>query len=237
MKRCVLLFTVVTVLSSPSARAGMVVTIVPSSSGPYDIADPASLVLAVDIVVRLDEPAEQSARVYSMQFAINESDPVLATNPMLTHSNAYNGDIYFWDFSSIPNCRDDPETCDQNYAFDDSFENDERVMIVALLTEPQFLRIPQGGSRRVGLIEVTLPAIPGDYILDLMNADDPDSMAGARATLFLGETRRYFANDGTMTGGRHVFTVVPDPATWSLLFLGTAFLTRKTRSTQRKVIS
>ena len=65
---------------------------------------------------------------------------------------------------------------------------------------------------------MVLPTDPGAYLLDAVNADDPDPYHGVRVDVVGGGF--WGANTGEITGGVYEFEVIPEPATLSLLVLG-----------------
>jgi len=69
------------------------------------------------------------------------------------------------------------------------------------------LIINAGASLSVGTIDLTVPRIDGCYLLDVMNADEPDPAFGATIVFFGPTTWRAFT--GELTGGTHVFGVSP----------------------------
>ncbi|MGB2988207.1 MAG: PEP-CTERM sorting domain-containing protein [Phycisphaerae bacterium] len=90
------------------------------------------------------------------------------------------------------------------------------------------LHLPAKGSLHIGSIGVELPTDPGLYLLDVLNADEPDETLGAK----FGSWRAY---DGDVTGGVFGFVVVPEPATLSLLILGGFAALRQRRGASKGV--
>jgi hypothetical protein len=98
------------------------------------------------------------------------------------------------------------------------------------------LRLSQSAPTRMGLLDVVLPYELGAFVLDLLNADEPDDLNYGSWMIFgFGDESsndprtEWSAYDGSIVGGRHVFYIIPEPATLTLVLMGTAFLTTKTR--------
>lgn len=212
---------------SPVAHAGLRVTLVPSNPGPYDIADPASLNFNVDVMAQLDSNNPESVVFVLMRFDVADTDPALGLQGAPTHPQSKIGPISFWDLSATANCQRDPVECGNYYFVDSNFDDELVNLLLILQIEPlagDRFRLSQTASTRLGVMELSLPAQPGVYQLDLLNADTDNPDRGARFTYGLGTPSsprgNYVASDGTITGGRHVFTVVPEPATLAILVVG-----------------
>ncbi|MBI1825360.1 MAG: hypothetical protein HY287_13610 [Planctomycetes bacterium] len=89
-----------------------------------------------------------------------------------------------------------------------------------------FLPLPAGGSIRAGHIDIILPAAPGNYPIDVMNAMDPDLYHGAWLDVWyttLGPEWR--AHTGELVGGMYSFNVAQAPQIPALSWSGAAQLT------------
>jgi hypothetical protein len=81
---------------------------------------------------------------------------------------------------------------------------------------PDFqLLLPAAGSLKIGTFELSMPGTPGDYVLDVLNADDADVNHGAALGFGFGFTpddpiSMWRANSGDLTGDSVVLTVVPE---------------------------
>lgn len=76
------------------------------------------------------------------------------------------------------------------------------------------ITLPDNGEVNIGHINVNLGPIPYDFVLDVVNADDPDPLDGAIAVFGYGANpndplTEWRAFTGDLTGGR---LVVPEPS-------------------------
>lgn len=97
--------------------------------------------------------------------------------------------------------------------------------------------VPAGGSASTGTINLTLPTAPGDYLLDIFNSGNTDNNLGASLLFGFGVLpgdditvwRGDLLGDERLNGGSILLTVVPEPATLSLLALGAFAAIRRRR--------
>jgi len=84
-------------------------------------------------------------------------------------------------------------------------------------------------SLRIGQLDVRLPPVPGNYLLDAFNRDDPNMNNGVFLTFGFGLSPSdpivLWRADGTtpagtLTGGNIVLTVAPEPGSLFLLAVG-----------------
>lgn len=212
------------------ANAGMNISMVPTNAGPYNVANPASLgPFDVDIFLTAD-PGSTAEGLRLLRFDFSDSSPALTLdadglltfrytgvttvpassgysqfrnlpvpNTVYTGSNYPNGD------PTCPTCSDGETTFPWNL---------------------NMLVVPPSGAYKVGtLIGFRLPAVPGEYLLDAMNADSGDFQnASAHVTygfgVQAGDERTDLVPGNGLTGGQFRFVVVPEPATLVLLGVG-----------------
>ncbi len=225
LRRSHRLFAVLVMVWATHTDAGVVIWLVPSSLGPYDIANPSSLTFNVDVFAQLDANGPATFRARFFQFDLADSSPAIRIAPVLTHPGTDVGDIYFWDFSSLSQCSGDPAACGDLWNIDSDFsENLVKMTFLGLNPALRDFPLTQSVARRVGVMQITLPADLGAYpvVLDVLNADDPDPARGAAISYGRGTTQDprvdLRAFNGQITGGRIYF--VPEPATLMLLCLG-----------------
>jgi hypothetical protein len=225
--------------SVSTANAGVVIFLLPQSVGPYDFNVPSSLTFNVDVFAQLDANSPPSVRVRHIQFDIHDTDPAIGVASVLTHTGADagmppNGDIYFWDFSSTSFCAD-PVGCGDAYYMGNQYgkfvDNLVNMTYTGLTrSSSRQITITQAAPKRVGVMQISLPSVPGIYLLDLLNADEPDPYRGARLSYGFGTPSdpygEYYPFSHfpwpwpTITGGQIRFAVVPEPGTLVLLALG-----------------
>lgn len=226
-------FVVVILAGVSSVRAGLVITLSPSA--PSDPAGYPGEIVQIEVYAQLDAGSPATMRVQSLQFDFSDTDPELLPTPLITHADTAQGPINFWDFSGTQVCHGESSRCGELHSIDGSLDAD-------LLLNTTYQGLTADASRqltlyraiptRVGLFQVTVPVFTRDsYLIDVLNADDTDDDRGAELRAgFFGTSQGtiWRANDGQITGGQLLF-VIPEPATLSLLLLGTAFFTTKTR--------
>jgi len=188
----------VVLMLAGAVRGGGVLVLEPGRAGPYE---PASSV-EVDILLHNQDGRTVQPGVITLDFS--------ATDPMLALPDTFH-------FQLVP-----PLIGDFLYT---RFETMPKVDIVYGSTAPQpgfNLEIPDGGSLLLGTISVGLPAGPGTYVLDAINADATKMDTGARVLLgfFDRPNDAWVPWNGTLTGGTLVMTVVPEPATILLMWSG-----------------
>lgn len=89
----------------------------------------------------------------------------------------------------------------------------------------------------VGIVAMRVPAHPGQYRLDVLNADPTDTERGAvlqvQSNIPNDSSAYWYADTGELRGGSYEFVVVPEPGTWLLLVLGAVFAARKREQLSR----
>lgn len=221
-------------LGSPSF-AGLVITLLPTTAYPVGGYEPGQQI-NIDVLAQLtpgtpSTPGGTSINVRTMQFDLSDSDAALGITPVLHHANSevLPGGVPFWDFSHQSICANDEFSCGTNYLIDGSLIDDDLLKITYIGLNYQrpldLLRLTQA-PRRVGELQVTLPTSPGIYVLDVLNADDPDPNHGAEVSWGFGyvsdptdPTSPLRASTSGITGGRLIF-FVPEPGMLALLGLG-----------------
>lgn len=218
-----------------TANAGVVVTLMPNG-GTFDLNNPGSLTFTVDVLARLTDPTvapvpgAPAARLRLAQFDIGASSPEIVINPVTMHTGLETGiDITFWDFSTTSNCTTSPELCGDNNFIDGSISADDilnATYIGQTTSGPRQLSLTTA-DKRLGQLEITLPAVEGTYILDVLNETAPGDAGAAFVYGFGTPTDPTVTNEADssvpaldVTGGRATFTVIPEPATLAMLGLG-----------------
>jgi hypothetical protein len=181
-----------------------------------------------------------SIRVRSMQFNLGASDPALVFAPVFHHPGADIGPIPFWDLSGSSSCAGDEAGCGLNYFIVGSIAaTDTPSITYAGLTSSGSLMVVlnQAEARRVGELQVTMPDTGGNYILDVLNANETDPNFVSLISWGFGGTSAdvtdpsspLTAGNTAGSGGLFMiagqesgfsFAVVPEPATLVLLGMG-----------------
>jgi hypothetical protein len=227
------------------ANAGLAISLVPSATGPYQPGQ----TINVDIMAQLTPgtpsvpgPAGTTSlvRVRLMQFDLADSSPELNITPVSHHPTADIGPVPFWDLSGSSACAADETGCGLNYFIDGSISGDDDILNITYtgLTSSGSLLVTlnQTTAKRVGELQITLPQAGGDYLLDVLNADEADINRGAELRWGFGSTAdptdptSPLRAQNTAGAGGIVYAegsigglnlvVVPEPATLALLGLG-----------------
>jgi hypothetical protein len=227
-----------------AAHAGVIITL---EATPPTIYPPVGYVngeiARVDVYAQLDANSPPYVRLRMAQFDLTDSSDALGIVPVLVPDPFGEGlTVPFWNLpKSLEQCC--PECfCGLNYFLDGSLTDQTpellNITYVGLTTSGTYqIVLRQAYRTLLGSFDVTMPAIDGYFDLDLLNADESDLNLGADFRHGFGTTtdpgsHALTARDGTVTGGHVRFRVgfaIPEPATLTLLLLGTAFLTTKTR--------
>lgn len=211
------------------AHAGAIVTLTPSA--PVDPAgyQPGEHV-RVDVSVQLDANSPATIRTRLIQFDITDSNDALVLTPISNHPLADIGPIPFWNLGGSTTCANDEASCGTNYFIDGSLADATPSLLnmtyTGLTTSGSFMVVlRQANPVLVGSLDVTLGNTPGEYLLDVLNADEVDVNMGAEirhgfsVTADPGSTTLR-ANGGQIIGGQARLVVVPEPATLAMLGLG-----------------
>jgi len=154
------------------AHAGAIIDLAPTQPGPYMPGQQ----LEIEFLLS-QEPGGEDIFLRFLQFDFADTDPALTLE-----------EEFRFDYSAQNACVQDPEQCGIEYA------EFPRLTIfgggIGVVVSNVFLgfshdantqiRLPAAGTIGVGSIGVTLPTQPGDYLLDVMNADQVNANGGAR---------------------------------------------------------
>lgn len=236
---------------SSSSFAGVVITLVPNTIGPYQPGQQ----INIDVFAQLTPGTPSvpgpggtttSIRVRMMQFDFSDTHPALlqsivpAGHHPIQESQMFSGPIPFWDYSGSWACANDEASCGLNYFVDGSLTDSTPNIVNTTYASPAsssnlMVTLNQAVPKRIGEFAVTLPSEPGTYVLDVLNADEADENKGADIRWGFGTlsdptdpTSPLRANTGGITYGLKAgpmsIAVVPEPPTLALLALG-AFVT------------
>lgn len=204
-----------------TAHAGAVVDLVVQGSGPFTVGE------TVDVSVVLTQEIEGTDRFLRgvvLDFA--RTDPAITLNSFaFEFSTVPASDGFYATFPALPR---------PGAAFTGLSANNER----------QWILRADGSPLPVGTLNLTLPMVPGEYVLDPLNAIDPNNpnqgalvsfgfgvlpgdpiteWTRANGNLSLGE-----ASGGGKGGvGAFQINVVPEPATWLFVAVGLAAILRR----------
>jgi hypothetical protein len=193
---------------SPGVRFGgphVNVLLTPSSPGPYTPGE--NITVAVSIQ-RTQAGDDLPLRL--IQFDVAVADPLISIALPPTHPG-----FLFWDFSSTPLCMSTPGLCGSDYL--DFFIGSIFTVVYLGFTEDLTRQLIIPGDTTplyLGSLDVTVPASPGLYILDLLNAGSSGSDYGARLDSGFANRITWLANQGDFSGGVLALMVgaVPVPA-------------------------
>jgi hypothetical protein len=222
------------------ANAGIAVNMTHTGAAVFDANVPASLgPFNVDIFLAQD-PAGSREGLRLVRFDMSDTNPAITLPTQITFR--YTGitsvprSIAHAQFLDLP--RVDTVYQPTNYpnlnANDPDFTDPDIDLYPWNLN---MMVLPASGNYRVAsLVGVRLPAVPGVYLLDVMNSDSVgDVNLGAQVTYGFGidpsDPRLDLrANEGNLSGGQLSFTVIPEPATLILLGLGGVAAAMRRRS-------
>lgn len=235
-----LLLSVVSLRFVTIANAGVVIELVPTPPpfAPWSDEDRWAYgggdYLTIQVFARLDNNGPDHIQVRSMQFDFSDTDHrYFSLYPSHAH-DAPGAPFTFWDFSSTAVCQDDPNRCGYLHDIDGLLTQDDLVRIEYLFPAAHSsiqMSLFRDHAVPIGLIETVSRNEPGEFLLDLMNENDPDHSSGARITFGFGGPSdpmgEYSAYDGTITGGRVWVVDIPEPATIALLLIGIPWLRRR----------
>jgi len=192
-----------------AANANTVVRLVPNIPQPMDGYDMGQ---SLSVSVFLDNQTASARFLRGVQLDFADTNPAIDLV-----------DNFEFDFSTVP-------FLDAFYAVFSAVPKPAAVYSTPSFNMNGMFRLPASpDALRLGEIDLTLPMAPGDYTLDVLNRDDTNQNNGAFITFGFGLTPAdpvtLWRADGTtpagaLTGGNLVLTVVPEPASLSLLALG-----------------
>ena len=176
MWKCAVVAYAVSV-SSSVALAGAIIDVVPLSSPPYAGGQ------RVEVEIRLTQQSGgQDTYLRAVQIVFAETDPALGLDETFT-----------FDYSAQAACVADPSRCGADHAEFTHLTQDlpywQEVPVATVYTglsrDPAMqIRLPAAGRIPIGTIGVTLPTQPGDYLLDVMNANASDPRNFSAAIFF-----------------------------------------------------
>ncbi len=184
----------------------------------------------VQVDVNLAQAPGGSDQLLRMvEFDLQATNPFLTLALPLTHNKGTPGtgdDIKFWSFSSLSMCVSFPSFCGFRHLIDDDRPAgpvDMRVDVLSIAyfgltadSTAQILLPASGVPLTIGRLQVTMPAFDGDFMLNLVNAGDPDPVRGTHVDFgfdshIIWEARLAAPND--VTGGTVLFHVFSPLAT------------------------
>lgn len=194
--------------------AGAIVTLTPEPpehpSG-YRLGE----VVRVDISIQLDANSPATIRARLIQFDTSDSSDELVITPIENHPGADIGPIPFWNLGGSTTCANDETSCGTNYFIDGSLSDATPQLLnltyTGLTTSGSFMVVlRQSNPVYVGSFNVTLPEVPGEYLIDVLNADEVDNGLGGEIRHGFGVTAdpgstRLRASAGEITGGAWVW--------------------------------
>ena len=243
-------------LVGTTLQAGALVSLVPYPPVNGVAYEPNEIV-NVRFYVQLDANSPPTIRTRLLQFDFADSSPGLIYVPEWNHPLADIGPIPFWNLNGAHACANDQSQCGNNYFIDaDNFSFDRGIVSLTYFgfTASDDLQVilRQASPTLVGSLNVILPPVAGDYILDVLNADNADPNRGAQLWYGFGISSdpEYVilrantggvvmspdSGPGTDELGRVSFAVVPEPTALALLGVGAAFIlqARKKRRIPRR---
>lgn len=203
MKAGRITWSIVGLLSlSAAARAGAVLELVPSNPGPYY----GSEELTVDFWLRSDLDWDVDLRGVLLDFQDTHSALVLSPEFVF--------DSTFLDHGPLG----------LDYTLQTALPIPSAFFSPQIFLPPGSLVVlPSDEALRIGSLAVQLPAVPGAYALDALNADERDYAQGGASLVVVSGTF-WFAYSGEFSGGRFDFHIVPEPSGLALLIAGSALL-------------
>lgn len=193
----------------------------PDRPGPYGVCER----VTVSVFLR-QTSANDDHFLRFVQCDFADSDPALTLTLPVTHTApkgvlSPSGDLHFWDFSSTPVCMSAAEDCGSGHVVDDELPGALppgpgviNITYIGDLSESpdRQIRLPDdtGEHVRIGELVVTLPAVAGSYVLDLMNADESDTALGARIDFGFEPRVTWLAYTGELIGGVAMLAVVDE---------------------------
>ncbi len=239
--------TLCTVLVSVSlAHAGAIIHVAPTTPGPYQPGQ------RIEAQVHIEQqPGGVDRYLRGLQLAFTDTDPALTLH-----------EPFRFDYSAQSACAQNPAMCGaMHYEFADFWYDDpsgpEYIPIVVTVylgfehdTNLQ-IRLPAEGIISLGSFDLTLPTEPGEYLLDVLNADDPNSNFQAWIHFgfnFTDDPITVWLPDSAVSAAGGVFTatttagadflfdytplpgaITPEPTALAFLTLGGLVLSRRRR--------
>ena len=199
MTPCRIVLFLMVFASVAKPQVAVVIDLVPDNPGPYSGGES----LTVDVWLR--SQASFDAFLFVVQLDFADSDPALALDPTFTFDLSAIEAPKYGTFPELP------------------------VPVVGVVHDgPIFpenmLPLPAEELLHIGSIGVQLPADPGVYRLDVLNADEADELRGALIdTRFFPGGTRWRAFTGEVTSGNLAFVVslppIPTVSHWGLIVM------------------
>ncbi|MGB2988205.1 MAG: hypothetical protein WBE26_20240 [Phycisphaerae bacterium] len=178
-----------------AAHAGAVVELVPDDPGPYYGGESLTVDVWLNSAVSFDAP------LIRVQFDFSDTSTGLLLDP-----------TFVFDFSSL-------ESDINAYGVYPELPVPWTWNPLECVCPELFLHLGPDEPLHIGSVGVKLPTHPGLYVLDALNANDPDILHGAQIVTTV--PGAWTAFDGDITGKPFGFVIVPEPGMLSLIVLGT----------------
>lgn len=225
MRNAIILF----LLCSTWTYAGVAISLIPSPPAngianlPGEVVNVAILAQLTAGTPSVPRPGGTTnlIRVRHIQLDFANTNPAFVITPVHHHLGSEFGPIPFWILDSVPICAEDEASCGYYYFIDGSLTGDGVASLTyfGLTSNGQFMNtFNQAAPKTIAEFKVTLPRAPGDYLLDVLNADESDPNRGAQIYWGFGSTSDpidptspLLASNGGITGGQLRFNHLVHP--------------------------
>jgi len=200
-----------------SVFAGARVDLVPDQAGPYAFGD----TIRVSVFLSRTDPGADIL-LRSVLFDLEPTDVRLTVVlPIIHPGSAAPLPIAFWDFGSMPSCANNASNCGYSHFVDDDLAGVAPgiLSITYSGTSPSLtrqIRLPGDGTAiRIGVIDVTIPAESGAFVLDVLNPGSNNADRGGELRFGFGvqpddPVTTWRAEFGEITGGTLIFQTTDD---------------------------